>query len=84
MGPGRCAVRLLPRIRWIAKRKKPGLSRGRILLVAGQDVNLLHQVTTLPAGCTPEQIESIAANGYSRFPIQAPDGQIRDGSRATA
>jgi CBS domain containing-hemolysin-like protein len=37
----------------------------------------LHQVTTLPAGCTPEQIESVAANGYSRFPVQASDGQLR-------
>jgi CBS domain containing-hemolysin-like protein len=37
----------------------------------------LHEVTTLPAGCTPEQIEKVAANGYSRFPVQSPDGQLR-------
>lgn len=36
----------------------------------------LHEVVTLPAGCTPEQIEKVAANGYSRFPVQAEDGHL--------
>lgn len=36
----------------------------------------LHQVTTLPAGCTPEQIEKVAANGYSRFPIHGLGGEL--------
>ncbi|MGD6978065.1 MULTISPECIES: hemolysin family protein [Citricoccus] len=37
----------------------------------------LHEVTTLPAGCTPEQVETVAANGYSRFPVQSEDGELR-------
>jgi len=36
----------------------------------------LSKVTTLPAGCTPEQIEQVAANGFSRFPVQAPSGAL--------
>ena len=36
----------------------------------------LGKVTTLPAGCTPEQIERVAADGFSRFPIQSPTGKL--------
>ena len=36
-----------------------------------------NEVTTLPAGCTPEQIEKVAAHGYSRFPVQSADGRLR-------
>ena len=36
----------------------------------------LDKVTTLPHGCTPDQIEQIAANGFSRFPVQASTGEL--------
>jgi CBS domain containing-hemolysin-like protein len=36
----------------------------------------LDKVTTLPHGCTPDQIEQIAANGFSRFPVQARTGEL--------
>ncbi|TJY69403.1 HlyC/CorC family transporter [Arthrobacter sp. CAU 1506] len=36
----------------------------------------LSRVTTLPSGCTPEQVEQVAANGFSRFPVQSPSGEL--------
>ncbi|RKW70436.1 hemolysin family protein [Galactobacter caseinivorans] len=34
----------------------------------------LAQVQTLPSGATPAEVEAAAANGFSRFPLVAPDG----------
>lgn len=34
----------------------------------------LPRVQTLPSGCTPAQVEAAAVNGFSRFPLVAPDG----------
>lgn len=36
----------------------------------------LKMATILPFGCTPEQIEQVAANGFSRFPIQSSAGDL--------
>ncbi|WP_336713138.1 hemolysin family protein [Arthrobacter sp. USHLN218] len=36
----------------------------------------LEKVLALPDGSTPEQIERVAANSFSRFPLQQPNGRM--------